>query len=412
VSDAVWPDIQVYLDVTSAPLSATDLANTGSTTLPRIDAQLLSFQTHRGRSNAQSHFDAGSLTIELDNRDGRFDPTYTSSPFYPHLGVGNHVSIYANTAATWLYSGYITSLQPAYDWTGGERMVITATDLFSPLGLQNWSLRTSYTPATADTVLKDILSDCGFSNGWVTGDTGFSLVQPPTDDPTNPGQTANALQVMQAAAEDTESGLLFVSGQGKIKFWNRYKRPNQTGATTITAGDGGGSEIEYEGDIAPVMDDSLLVNGMTVTTVDGSNHTYSDAASIGQYGPRYNSVSNLMATPTEGDDLATFSVLQQKDARLRIDQVTLRPVYTSLASWTPIMQLDDFGVDTCTVKRRPPSGNVISQDSFIERIDHSFDGTQWETTLGLTPRFITLTQNWLKLNDATLGKLGTGVLGF
>ena len=69
-------------------------------------------------------------------------------------------------------------------------------------------------------------------------------------------------------------------------------------------------------------------------------------------------------------------------------------------------------IHSCTVIRRPPSGNVISQDSFIERIDHNFDGTQWTITYGLTPRTNTITANWFILGDASKGKLGTGVLGF
>ena len=403
--------------MTSAPLSATDLSRTGSTTLPRIDViesgdSLISFSTHRGRSNAQGHFDAGTLTIEFDNHAGWLDPTYTGSPFYPHLGVGNHISLFAFTAATWIWSGYITSFAPQYDDVFGERMVITASELFTPLALQNWPLRTSIGPAVSSSVIDAILSDCGFSTGWLTGDTGNSLCAPPVDDPSNPGQVAAALDIMQQCAEDTEAGLLFTSSQGLLQFWDRYKRPKQSGATTITFGDGGGSEVEYEGDIAPTMDDSLLLNGMTITDAEGRVYTYSDATSIATYGPRFGNLSTLAALPNEGADEAAFMVLQQKDARLRIDQVTIRPVFTSIAAWNALMQIHDFGVHSCTVIRRPPSGNVISQDSFIERIDHNFDGTQWTITYGLTPRTNTITANWFILGDASKGKLGTGVLGF
>lgn len=416
MSQVVWPDIEVYLDTTSAPLSATDFSKTGTTTLARIDAIengdcLISFQTHRGRSNAQSHFDSGTLTIEFDNRTGFLDPTYTSGPFYGHLGVGNHISIYARTANLWIYSGYIQSFAPNYSY-GEETMVITATDLLSYLALIDWPLRTTFAPDTADDIIRGILTDCGFSSSWVTGDVGNSLIQPPIDDPTNPGQTQNALGIVQAAAEDSEGGLVFMTGKGLLQFWNRYKRDRQSGATTLTLIDDGSSVYEYEQSISPVMDTSLMINGMTVTDSQSRNYTYTDAASIAKNGPFQTSLSNLMFSPNEGYDLAAWTVQTNKDMHLRVDEVTVRPVFTSMSQWTSLLSIDDFGVDSLTVVRHAASGNVISQDSFVERIDHSFNGEEWQVTYGLSTRTIGQSANWLILNDATFGKLGTGVLGF
>lgn len=424
MSQVVFPDVSVYLDVLSTPLSSADLANISAPTagVPRIDNLaggdcLISFQTSRGRQNAQSHFDSGTLSIEFDNKTGFLDPTYTSGPFYGHLGVGNHISVYAayGGSPTALWSGYVTSFSPQYDYTGGERMVITATDMFNILALQAWPLRTTLAPVTADALIRDILSDCGFASGFLAAaDVGASLVQAPLDDPANPGQTTNALGVMQAAAEDSEGGLLYVNPNGTLRFYNRYKRPQQAGATiqTFTDTGSGAGLLDYEQDVAPVMDDSLLVNAMQVTDANGVTYTYQDAASIARYGPRVNSLSNLMSAPNEGYDLAAFTVQQQKDARLRVDQVTLRPVFAFLASWATVIPLDDFGAESVTLIRTAPSGNVITQDSFIERIQHSFDGIEWTITYGLSARTNTITANWLLLNDASLGKLNTGALGF
>ncbi len=346
MSQVVWPDIEVYLDTTSAPLSATDFSKTGTTTLARIDAIdggdcLISFQTHRGRSTSQSHFDSGTLTIEFNNKTGFLDPTYTSGPFYGHLGVGNHISIYARTANLWIWSGYIQSFSPQYDYTGGERMVITAVDMLSYLALTDWPLRTTFAPDTADDIIRGILTDCGFSSSWVTGDVGNSLIQAPLDDPENPGSTTNALAVIQAAAEDSEGGLVFMNGKGLLQFWNRYKRDRQSGATTLTLTDDGSSVYEYEPDIAPVMDTSLMINGMTVTDALGRNYTYQDAASIAKNGPLQTTLSNLMYSPNEGYDLAAWTVQTNKDMHLRVDQVTVRPAYTSQSQWSSARESSD-----------------------------------------------------------------------
>ena len=321
-----WPTLDLYLNTTSAIGSAADENNKVTNT--NLRDLVLSFSTTRGRQNSQGHFDPGTATFELDNHDGRLDPTNTSSPFYPNLGPGNGYYLVAGGHS--LFAGYADSYTPAYDYTGGERMIVQCSDLFKMLSLQTWQPPLPLAEQTPSARITQILADIGFTVSWLTGDTGNSVcVGIPVDanDPTAV-HSEGALAAMQAAAEDTETGLLFMKANGTIQFYDRYQRQGLGASTAVTFGDGGGSEVEYEQDISPTTDDTLLVNGATVTDGLGQSYTYQDAASIAKYGPRFISLQTLAASPNEAGDQAAFLVQTQKDARLRFDGITSRPIIT------------------------------------------------------------------------------------
>lgn len=177
------------------------------------------------------------------------------------------------------------------------------------------------------------------------------------------------------------------------------------------------TEVPYETSISLPQDDALLINGMTVTDGLGATYTYSDATSIAKYGSYFSSLTSLTSSPNEGYDQAVWRVTTQKTVLTRVDQITINPVQTSspgdFAALLPTSPGWAFESATCTVNRRPQSGNSISINCFVERVSHSFDGASWSTTLGLSnsAQVVNATATWLVLGNATTGKLGTGVLG-
>lgn len=418
-----WPTLQLYLDVTSAPLSAADFtANTTNlTSRPEISPYLVAFSSSQGRQNSQSSFDTGTVTVTLDNQTGLFDPTFSSSAFFGHLGVGNHLTLVATPSggsASTVFSGYVDSLTPTYAY-GSEQMVITASDMFKFLNLQTWQPASPVAAQTSDARCRQILTDCGFSSSWVVASSPAPTSICHSID-VNPDtglmdHSESAVSAMQAAAQDTEDGLIYVRGDGKLLVASRFIRPN-TAAPTTVFGDlvTSATEIPYEADIAPTNDDALLINGVTVTVdLDGSTATYSDAASIAKYGPHFGGdVTSLTSTPTEAYDEAVYRVLINKTMGTRIDQITINPVTTAapgdFAALLPASPGWQFESATCTVKRRPPSGNVLTQDCFVERVSQSFDGESWSTQLGLSNYTqIQNTTNWLILGTGKLGDNNT-----
>lgn len=103
-------------------------------------SRVRSFSTSRGRDNERQEIDAGTATVELDNRDRAFDPTYSSGLYYPNVRPRNRVWLREqfNGVTNDLFKGYVES----YDqqWPGGgwsdAVTVVEAVDEFKLLNLK------------------------------------------------------------------------------------------------------------------------------------------------------------------------------------------------------------------------------------------------------------------------------------
>jgi len=80
-----YPTVTVSVDFTGTPYT------TG--TWVDITSYVRSMSVRRGRTNELENFEAGTARIVLDNRDRRFDPFYTSGPYYGNLKPRTKVRI-------------------------------------------------------------------------------------------------------------------------------------------------------------------------------------------------------------------------------------------------------------------------------------------------------------------------------
>lgn len=81
----------------------------------------------RGRPNESSVIQPGSMLLTLNNRDGRFSPKNTSSPYYPYLVRNTQIrlSVTATSNSLVTYSGYrfwgeVSKWPPQWDLTGSD----------------------------------------------------------------------------------------------------------------------------------------------------------------------------------------------------------------------------------------------------------------------------------------------------
>ena len=70
-----FPTTQVYIAFNDGPYVA-------SPTWTQVTTYVRQINIQRGRQNELSDFESGNATVVLDNRDRRFDPFYTSGPYY------------------------------------------------------------------------------------------------------------------------------------------------------------------------------------------------------------------------------------------------------------------------------------------------------------------------------------------
>ena len=100
-----------------------------------ISPYVESFSTRRGRSSEFDTFSAGTASIVLKNDDRRFDPVYTSSPYYPNLLPMRRVRVRTTySGVTYdLFNGYVDGWPQGYNNPRGSFVNLPATDAFKVL---------------------------------------------------------------------------------------------------------------------------------------------------------------------------------------------------------------------------------------------------------------------------------------
>lgn len=92
-----------------------------------------------GRSDERSVADANSLTLTLDNRDGRFTPGNSGSPYYPNVKLGRPIRVRATPvggSASVRFVGYIDRWAVGWDGTDAYSFVqVQASSRIARLGL-------------------------------------------------------------------------------------------------------------------------------------------------------------------------------------------------------------------------------------------------------------------------------------
>ena len=148
-----------------------------------------SFSTRRGRNHELGKMQAGEASLTLDNRDRRFDPTNTASPYYPNVLPMRHCRISAATTATYvLFRGFVEDW--GQQWSGpnaaGQGDATAEVHLVDAFSVLNRTDITSYpTEVMADAPLiylpfDDLASSATYAN---QGDADFVLSSSP-DAPT------------------------------------------------------------------------------------------------------------------------------------------------------------------------------------------------------------------------------------
>jgi hypothetical protein len=107
-----------------------------STVWTEITSFVRGFQTKRGRSSELDTFQAGTCTMTLSNRDRRFDPNYTTGPYFGNLLPMRRVRIRATYSGTTynMWSGFVDDWPQEYDVGNRDASVtVGCTDGFGVL---------------------------------------------------------------------------------------------------------------------------------------------------------------------------------------------------------------------------------------------------------------------------------------
>ena len=98
-----YPSVEVEIAFANSPYAGVGI------TWVSVTQWLREVTVRRGRSDEFQDFDTGTATIVLDNRDRRFDPLNTSSPYHPNVQPRKQIKISAvNGLTTYeVFRGYV-----------------------------------------------------------------------------------------------------------------------------------------------------------------------------------------------------------------------------------------------------------------------------------------------------------------
>jgi len=367
---------------------------------------------NRGRQRELDRVQAGVMTLELDNRDRRFDPTFPG-PYTTGILPMRRIrarATYANTSYP-LFSGYVESWGQSWKGWQDATVPVVASDAFKPLNLAQ--LNTSFPVQSSSARVNAVLDSISWTSGgaaWLLGTSllGTATTLGPTGDRiVSPGSStiqASTLANTSALAHlqdvtDTEMGLLFADKTGVVNFYGRSY------ATNTNMGTFGELELPYV-DLQMDYSDTNIWNDIEITRQGGTQQRATNTLSQQQYYKRtLSKTSTLQNTDAEALSLATAMVARYAQPTLQILAITLDGE-AQPATIYPQMLAREIG-DRVTVRRRPPGGGpIIEQASLIQGVNTTFDvaGGVWLTTWRLAPSDSTV---YWKLGDSALGLLGS-----
>jgi len=374
----------------------------GTAAIQVVDVSNLVTQisVRHGRDRMFEEYLPSDAIIQFQDFTGDWDPTNTSSAYYPEVKPMRQLQIYTTYQGTTypIYSGYIWSWD--YDWRDPSVdyaiVTVQCVDAFRLLALANI---TTVTGAGNKDLpgerINQILDEIDWPATARAIDTGDTELQ------NDHGEERTVLQALQTI-EKSDLGAIFIDHLGKVTYYDRVNL-SQLAAGTPVYFDDIGTNVQYQ-DITVAYDDTELANEVTLTRYGGQPQTASDSASIDEYFLRSFSRSDLMMETNATALIRAGQILNyRKQVRIRIESLTL-----DLSQDQDRIEAGlslEIG-DPIVVRKTMAGGSHIDTRLTVQGHAHDITPDRWITRLTtaqpLSTAFI--------LGSAEFGVLGTSTL--
>jgi hypothetical protein len=195
----------------------------------------------RGRDSDLDSATPGTCTLVIDNRSGDYDFTNATGPYWPLIDAGVPVRVTAEWPLGVVYDRFYGELiDPGMDLGWNPTVTWACRD-----GLDK--LSRAFLAATSPTFDGDrtgarvgrILDAAAWPNSLRSLDTGYTIL----------GRTVlgEAALPLLVKVEQTEFGLIWCDGSGRVVFYDRHRASSATRSTTVQAAftdTGGAAEVE------------------------------------------------------------------------------------------------------------------------------------------------------------------------
>lgn len=365
----------LLLDDPSTPLD-TGVLGDAATVIADVSNQTQSVQIRRGYNRIADNFSTGTASVVIIDATGDFNPDNTSSPYYGLLTPLRKIRISGtyNSTKYYVFSGYIQSFRyQAPNGTDLARVFIEAVDGQALLNLSTVTTVAGSGVQDSGARINAILDAIAWPTSMREIQTGASTLQ------ADPGGNRSALDAI-LTVDDSELGAFYFDELGQATFINRTNLATAiTGVPTIFTDDGLGTDIAYQ-DVQFNLDDTQLVNYVSVQRVNGTAQIAFDQTSIDAYFQRTRLRQNLlMQTDEEAYDQANTFLFSRKDSEMRVDAIVLDcSDNTETERIQAALSIDFFA--PIQVTRELPGG-AVTRKLLVQGIQHNITQFSWVTTL-------------------------------
>lgn len=325
-----------------------------------ITGDVMHVEIERGRDDYLAAMPAGTLTVELTDPSGKYNPKNGSSVLAGMLLPMRPIRVRATHAGTTydLFRGFIETIE--WHPPPVNTAEITATDAFIWLSRVNPTVASTGSTTTGEAI-GEILDAVGFTEASLRNlDDGDVIGDFSADGDTD------ALDLVTGLL-DAERGVVFVDGAGVVTYRDRTAlQLDTTVSQTISA----------VVDAVPGVNLDRIRNRATVTRTGGTTQTATDADSQGTYG--WSDIPSIdtpyLATDDDAARLAAWLVSEAGAVASPIRGFTLSNLTS--ATLTSLLSLELTQRITVT----DATAVSTSTDFTVEQIRHEItDGGRYHT---------------------------------
>ena len=392
-----------------------DYVLTGTTQFASVLESTQSIVVKRGRRDIGDTFSAGTMSFDILDVSGIFNPFDELSPFYdvnqnvPGLAPMREVKLIRYDNADnpeFIFRGYVINYDYNFQLGGLDSVTVFCADQFYLLSqtyLDDFNPSAELSGARINTVLS--LPEVDFPTG-ASRDIATGTVNLGHDASYNVSAGTNVLTYVSQINDTAEFGRVFMSRDGVFTFQERI---GNTLSAPVADFHDDGTEIPYFG-LGISFEADAVINRSVITGLNGNTATVENATSIATYFIQTSSITNsLLHEQGSIDTAASYLLNPDPEARFTSVETAFMALTTAQRDTVAII---DIG-QTVSIEKTFPSGTgttQLAQELSVEGIEHYLDISSGHKVLISTAPTTVVYE--LILDDATYGTIDAlNVLG-
>jgi hypothetical protein len=391
-------------DAVQGVLNNTQYVLDGTTNFADVTTGINSVNVKRGRRDVGDQFSAGTMTFNMLDTTGIFNPFDTLSPFYdpataqPGLAPMRRVRLarYSNTnVKELLFAGFVVNYEYNFQLGGLDTVTVYCADDFYLLAQTflaefNVSEQLSSARLTAVLNLPEVdfpIGQRNISTGTQTlgGASAFTVAEG-----TNTLDYCNQINL-------AEQGRLFMARDGDLTFQPRI---GNTLSQPVADFHDDNTNIPYDA-VGITFEADQVVNRAAVAIRGGTQEVAEDLASQAKYFIQTTSITDsLLHNDTAALALANYLLEAEPEARYTSLGTNLNKLTTAQRDTVAII---DIG-DTITIEKTFASGTgttQLAQELAVEGVEHTITVSGGHSVMYFTSPTTIVYE--LILNDAVFG---------